>query len=636
MGPTARPCLIYQGASLLDDAEDGAALDLARCLAGVGFSPRVLGGWHDSTGDDPALAVERLGWACEIDDGGPLAATPEGVSPERPRRLRMSVGGVPVEMPYRPRGEDGPDGADDLRRLFLAAIGDARPEVVVILGGGSVGEIIGACRDRGIVCVLVADGPIDRITAPAVDPDAAIAHSRAMADYLREAFGWRAEVLPSPVAVERARVEVREPTYLTFVDPTPGRGAFPFARIAEALGRRRPDIPILVVEGEGTEETLAGCGLDLTARGTVAVMSPTRDPRKYWRLTRLLVAPALGCEDQPGEVIGALVNGIPVIGSDRGGLPETLGEGGVVLPLPDRLTPATRLLPTAEEVTPWVDAILRLWDDAALRGDYERKGSAEARRWSPDVVGPAYARFLASIRPAPRAPAVTSAGRSRRVVLVPHHGAIEGPCEAALRGLEAEGVEVRRRGGSSAIDVARNEMASEALHDGFESILFIDSDLSFAPRDALRLLARPEPVVSGVYAKKGDRDVASLFAEGVDELLFGAGAPGLYPLRYAATGFLRIRADVLRRMIEELPLPLCNTRWDRGFWPFFMPIVVRDGKGHHYLPEDWSFSHRLHQIGVTPMADTSIRLWHHGLHPFGWEDAGEDRRRYATYTFRLK
>ena len=78
-----------------------------------------------------------------------------------------------------------------------------------------------------------------------------------------------------------------------------------------------------------------------------------------------------------------------------------------------------------------------------------------------------------------------------------------------------------RRGGCSAIDVARNEMLSDALHDGAESMLFIDSDIGFEAADALHLLARPEPVVSAVYAKKSRREMASIFAEGTKEVLFG-------------------------------------------------------------------------------------------------------------------
>lgn len=227
-------------------------------------------------------------------------------------------------------------------------------------------------------------------------------------------------------------------------------------------------------------------------------------------------------------------------------------------------------------------------------------------------------------------------GRGQCTVLVPHMNGIEWECEQALRRLEADGVRVVRRGGCSAIDVARNEMLSEALHDGAESIVFIDSDVGFETQDALRLLARPEPVVSGVYAKKGGRALASVFADGVNDIVFGPEAPALYPLKYAATGFLRIRAEVLRRMISELRLPSCNTHWCRGVWPFFMPMIVPQGTDKlHYLAEDWAFSHRLNQIGVTPLADTSIRLWHWGRYGFSWEDAGSTLQRYRTFNLHL-
>ncbi len=225
-------------------------------------------------------------------------------------------------------------------------------------------------------------------------------------------------------------------------------------------------------------------------------------------------------------------------------------------------------------------------------------------------------------------------GRGQCIVLVPHLNGIEMECEQALRTLEAAGVRMVRRGGSSALDVARSDLVSLALHEGAESILFIDSAIGFDPADALRLLARPEPVVSGVYARKGVPELASVFAEGVREVLFGPEAPGLYPLKYAATGFLRMRAGVLRQMIADLQLPLCNTQWGRGFWPFFLPLVVPQGPGKwHYLTEDWAFSYRLAQMGVTPLADTSFRLWHWGRYGFSWEDAGGAVNRFRSFNY---
>ncbi len=191
--------------------------------------------------------------------------------------------------------------------------------------------------------------------------------------------------------------------------------------------------------------------------------------------------------------------------------------------------------------------------------------------------------------------------------------------------------------GSSAIDLARNTLASEALRRDCESILFIDADIGFDPRDALHLLARPEPVVAGIYPKIKSRELASAFVGEIDEVIFGPQAPGLYPLDYAAGGFLRIRVEVLRRMIARLCLPLCNAGTDPngGFWPFFLPMVVPHAGGCHYLGEDWAFCYRLRQIGLTAMADTSFRLHRIGLYGYSWEDTSTASTRYQRYTCRI-
>ncbi len=527
------------------------------------------------------------------------------------------------------------DETAEFLRLFDDVVDRFRPDVLIGYGGSRIAlETFARARRLGTSTVFPLHNFHYRGDAPFADVDAISVASQFSADYHREALGLDCVVLPYMLDVPRC--ERHERTYLTFVNPSIEKGVFAFARIADELGRRRPDIPILVVESRGTEATVAACGLELREHGNVFFMAHTADPREFWGITKVCLMPSVWWENQPLVAVEAMINGIPVIGSDRGGIPETLGDAGIVLPLPDRITQATRMLPTAEEVEPWVRAVIRLWDDPEFYEDHRKKALAESRRWDPDVLEPQYVEFFRNLRPGPRPKSAIPPGRAGAVVLVPHLNGIDWECEQSLRKLEEEGVRVVRSGGHSAVDVARNRLASEALHDGAGSIFFIDSDIGFDPLDALRLLARPEPVVSGVYAKKGRREFASIFAEGVDEVVFGAHAFGLYPLKYAATGFLRVKTAVLRRMIEELKLPLCNRKWGRGEWPFFLPEVVPQGDGeYHYLGEDWAFSHRLARIGVTPMADTSIRLWHYGRHPFGWEDAGADARRFATYSYRL-
>ena len=217
------------------------------------------------------------------------------------------------------------------------------------------------------------------------------------------------------------------------------------------------------------------------------------------------------------------------------------------------------------------------------------------------------------------------------VVLVPHYSAVEDECDKGLRALDKLGVTVRRAS-FSAIDLLRSVMLSQALDDGFDRFLFIDSDIGFDRADAIRLMNRPEPVVAGVYMKKKERDFSGVFAQGVARVVFGPAAPGVYPMLYASAGFLRIKAEVLHRMIEELKLPACHFGAIKGIYPFFLPLCVPDGRGGtRYLTEDYSFSHRLHQIGVTPMADTSIRLFHYGKYGYNYTDLNPQQI-FTNYT----
>ena len=91
---------------------------------------------------------------------------------------------------------------------------------------------------------------------------------------------------------------------------------------------------------------------------------------------------------------------------------------------------------------------------------------------------------------------------ARHIVHVPVARFVELDCDHCLRGLEALGVRVDRSKGSSAIDLARNIRATDAIRDGFDSVLFIDCDILFDPVDAVSLLRSPEPVIAGGYAAK--------------------------------------------------------------------------------------------------------------------------------------
>lgn len=224
--------------------------------------------------------------------------------------------------------------------------------------------------------------------------------------------------------------------------------------------------------------------------------------------------------------------------------------------------------------------------------------------------------------------------RSKCVVLVPVGAHVEPGCEAALRILEHRGYTVRRVRGYSAIDQARNQMATDALANGFEETMWIDSDVVFDPSDVDRLRCLNLPLTCGIYPKKGLRELAVHLVSGTNELIFGA-LGGVVEVRYAATGFLHVRREVYETIHSQLQLPICNRQFKKPMIPFFQPLVVEAAEGPWYLAEDFAFCERARQCGFTVQADTRIRLWHVGSYKYSWEDAGSACERFASYAYKL-
>ena len=96
----------------------------------------------------------------------------------------------------------------------------------------------------------------------------------------------------------------------------------------------------------------------------------------------------------------------------------------------------------------------------------------------------------------------------RCVILVPFAGQIYPHCERALKELERRGYPVWRVGGYAAIDQGRNQMATDALRDGFEETMWVDADIDFHPDTIDRVRSHNLTVVCGIYPQKSKRAIA--------------------------------------------------------------------------------------------------------------------------------
>jgi glycosyltransferase involved in cell wall biosynthesis len=392
-----RPSLLFASVHSYLDPSSGAALatrDLLELMAARGWECRALtAGLLDYEQDTPfAIVLESLGLAY---DEARIMLARGGESSV----YQLEVNGVCVTtMPTHSSRPDRAPGPEE-SRIFLDLVNQAierfRPHVVLTYGGHPASlELMAAARRQGIAVVFHLHNFSYNDRRGFADASALLVPTECARRVYNQRLGRECVHIPLPLNPARVIAAERDPQYVTFVNPQVAKGAAVVARIAEVLGRRRPEIPFLIVESRAAADGLGGLGLDLSGLENLHRMANTPDPRDFYRISRIVLVPSL-IENAALVAREALANGIPVLASDRGGLPETLGDAGFVFTLPERLfAPGSPVIPTAQEVAPWVAAIEKLWDDPELEARHLSLALAQARRWEPERLAQQYEQFF--------------------------------------------------------------------------------------------------------------------------------------------------------------------------------------------------------------------------------------------------
>ena len=397
--PPSNPVLLFASYHAYLDHASGAALatrDLFEALGARGWSCRVVCGptldYRDGRG--PAGVLHRYQIPHHIERCAPPAGG-------RYELFHYTLNGVPVSQ-YRPEGFDPARPATrDEGVPFLDVVGRAceriRPDVVLTYGGLPFAPpLIRRARRTGARVVFCLHNFAYPDPALLREADALWVPSDYARDAYRERTGVAAEAVTWPWDRGRSVADRVVGRFVTFVNPVPSKGSAWFARIAAETARRRPDVSFLVVEGRGGVDGLRGLPIDLSGVTSVRGMDSTPRPREFYALSRAVLVPSLAEETFGRVAAEALSNGVPVLASRRGALPETLGGAGLLFDVPGRYTEPARMtdVPTADEVAPWVAAIERLWGDAAFHTEHAARARARARVWEPERLCAGAEEFL--------------------------------------------------------------------------------------------------------------------------------------------------------------------------------------------------------------------------------------------------
>ena len=319
--------------------------------------------------------------------------------------VHFTLAGVPVTMlltrQNQPPALDRIE-SDQYLVLLDEMFENFAPDLLLTYGSHPVvREALHRGRRRGVMTVFTLrnHGFDDRQWFH--DVDHVFTTSPYLSDVYRQKIGLISTGIPSPIDWSEVLAPAESRGFVTFVNPSPHKGSLVFARLADMIGSRRPDIPMVVVQSASDAGSLNTIpGLDFEKYPQIMAAPPLPRPADFFALTKILLVPSLFPEPFGRVAAEALINGIPPLVSDRGALPQTVAEAGRILPLPARLTPTTTELPSEEEIRPWFDAVCELWDDAEEYAAAAKVARSTAERlYSERVLRQRYLDYFESLGP---------------------------------------------------------------------------------------------------------------------------------------------------------------------------------------------------------------------------------------------
>jgi glycosyltransferase involved in cell wall biosynthesis len=229
-------------------------------------------------------------------------------------------------------------------------VGQIKPDIIVIMSGQPVRMALAARLTKIPVLLKLQNVEFHEHDGSFADLGniSCVANSQFTADRYRDAFGVEPRVIHPLIDGKKYRTETTREN-VTFINPHVAKGV----DVAIAVARHCPEIPFSFVEswklGVNWRRTLES---KLAEVPNIKLRSAVVDMRQIYGKCRILIAPSRWEEAYGRVAAEAQFSGIPVVASKRGGLPEAVGSGGI-------------LLDPESPIDDWVSAVKRLWHDPA-------------------------------------------------------------------------------------------------------------------------------------------------------------------------------------------------------------------------------------------------------------------------------
>lgn len=200
-------------------------------------------------------------------------------------------------------------------------------------------------------------------------------------------------VIPVGTFIEKAQVMAtnRDPLFVTLINPDFKKGLAIFAKLANYCSQALPELRFLVINSQFNfveqitklhdKENTSLHPYRAKDFANVLMADATFDMRLVYEKTKVLALPLLRYESWCRVGSEALLNKIPILGSNVGALSEVIGTGGVVIKPPEHCLKDPLSIPSDDEIKPWFEALEHL-----LKDDWEEKTNKAIASLNKDVL----------------------------------------------------------------------------------------------------------------------------------------------------------------------------------------------------------------------------------------------------------
>jgi len=245
----------------------------------------------------------------------------------------------------------------DLKNGLKEVVADFKPDCVITQAGENIPIIKDLCEQKIKTFVYLRDVSFDHHGGEYFNHPYLkfIANSDFTARRFYEKYSLDAKVIPPIIPPADYQISI-SPEKVLFVCPNKEKGI----DIALQLASKNKDIPFLFLESWPlNKEQLTILKKKIENLNNVEFLKSQKDMKTIYAKTKIAIIPSQ-CEEAWGRIATECqINGIPVIANNIGGLPESVGTGGILMSH------------TEFNIDDWHNALRLLWDNKETFNKYQ-------------------------------------------------------------------------------------------------------------------------------------------------------------------------------------------------------------------------------------------------------------------------